>query len=116
MSYNGGGTNRNRHRMRCSRGKKGCGSRFTLHRPLSSYKRAVKCPYCRSKHVNDVEQDRQREKKRENTCFCNAYPFPHNAGSLRFCKLHPYFGVEPSECEIDDYKNCIDTPRSGVTS
>lgn len=109
-----GGTCRNRHRMRCGTGKNGCGARFTLRRHLDLYARAVKCPYCKSLHVRDCEKERRDEQSRRNLCRCDAYPFPHNSGSLRMCSENPDKN-EPSEEEIQDYYGCLETPRSNFT-
>lgn len=114
-----GGKCKNRHRMRCSEGKLGCGRRFTLRKHPLKYKRDPKCPHCGSIHVRDVEKERRAEQDRRlaagKLCRCYAYPFPHNAGSLRFCKEHPLMvqGVEPTEDEEYEYEGCLRTPRSG---
>lgn len=109
-----GGTNNNRHRMRCSRGKQGCNRRFTLPHPLRWYGGAVCCPHCRCDRPTDVEASRRAEQLSQTRCRCSAYPFPHNSGTMRMCKHHPLIEVEPTEEEIDQYQSCLETPRSGV--
>lgn len=101
-----------RHRMRCSK----CGGRFTLKRHPDTYRRAVKCPVttCKSLHVYSCEASRRRELKRQNTCYCSAYPFPHRSGSLLFCRENPAWenGFDPSDEDIECYHKTLDTPRS----
>lgn len=108
----GGGRCRFRWRMRCSQGKKGCGSRFTLKRHPSKYKREIKCPNCGSTHLQDVEAERQRERARQDTCYCMQYPFPHRAGSLRFCEQNPN-DAEVTEEEYYDFIATWNTGRTG---
>lgn len=50
---------------------------------------------------------------KEDTCYCNAYPFPHRARSMRFCEEHPLADVTATDEEWEQYENCIRTPRSG---
>jgi hypothetical protein len=107
-----GGTNVNRHRMRCARSKRGCGRRFTLRQPLSRYRRPVRCPYCRSTQVFDAEKERRADQLRQATCFCAAYPFPHRRGSLRMCSRHPLNGQDVTDEEHEQYQACLATPRS----
>jgi hypothetical protein len=109
-----GGKNSRRWRMRCCSGRKGCGSRFTLKRPLREYIREVRCPYCKSKNVRDLEMERRREVNK-NKCTCKGYPFPHRRGSMRMCDHHPKWiaGVDPTPEEIAAYDQVMRTPRSG---
>ena len=104
---------RSRHRMRCS----SCGTRFALKRHPDLYVRIVKCPDCKSMNVYSAEASRRREVENQNTCCCNAYPFPHRAGSLRMCHEHHLglLGVDPTDEEIRNYQACLATPRSGAT-
>lgn len=107
-----GGTCAKRHRMRCGHGKQGCYARFTLRRHPDQYVRPVRCPYCKSLNVHSVEKARRAEQKKQDTCYCGNYPFPHRKGSLRMCMHHPSIHEEPTDEEKDDYYRCMDTPRS----
>lgn len=103
-----------KYAMRCAN-KKACGRRFTLDKPPHRYYRPVKCPHCKGHNVLDVnatvQNERARNKREGRTCYCTGYPFPHRDGTLRFCKGHPSYGLEPSAQELRDYDNTIDTPR-----
>lgn len=98
-----------RHRIRC----RDCRTRFTLRRSPEQYRRAVRCPDCRSLNVRSVEMERRREVRRQKTCCCFAYPFPHRAGSLRMCHEHPLSMEQPTDEEIDAYQTTLATPRQG---
>lgn len=101
--------------MRCSRGKSGCGRRFTLVKAPHKYAKAPRCPFCRSTKLidnnNDVIENTKRRKRRGTTCYCTGYPFPHQKGSLRFCTHHPEWGEEPSQEQLYEYETTLDTPR-----
>lgn len=99
--------------MRCSEGKQGCGSRFTLRQHPKLYARAVRCPHCKSLVTNSVEKARRAEANNAGTCHCHMYPFPHRVGSLRMCLLNTN-AHKPTEEEIQDYYGCLETPRSGT--
>ena len=75
------------HRMRCSEGRQGCGSRFSLKRPPSNYLRSARCPQCGSAVVRSVEKARRKEmnqrKARLELCRCG--PFPHQIGTHYLC-------------------------------
>lgn len=45
-------------------------------------------------------------------CFCNPIPFPHAAGTLRFCEQHPLKDVEPTEDEWQAFQGLLETPRT----
>lgn len=100
--------------MRCSRGRDGCGRRFTLKKHPDQYRRTVRCPYCKSYNVTDVEAARRAEQARKDTCRCPNYPFPHTKGTMRMCDHHPLVlaGVDVTEIEYGDYMACLATPRS----
>lgn len=106
------GTCINRHRMRCSRGRKGCGTRFTLKKNPGKYANEIKCPSCGSVHVNSVEQERRRESLNNDTCSCHFYPFPHKRASMRMCMDHPN-KEEPTWEETVQYEDCLRTERAG---
>lgn len=77
-------------------------------------KREPRCPHCGERiRYYSIEAERRRELAKQDTCHCNAYPFPHRAGSMRMCDTHPLAGVEPTQEEIYDYQGCLETPRSG---
>ena len=101
------------HRMRCS----SCGTRFRLKRHPDLYVRLVRCPDCKSHTVYSTEASRRREVERQDTCGCNAYPFPHRRGSMTMCHDNPdrAAGRDPTEEEVHSYQACLATPRSGVT-
>lgn len=106
------GKTASRHRMRCSH----CGGRFTLKRHPDKYVRAIRCPHCRSLNVYSCEQARRRELRRQETCHCSAYPFPHRAGSMTFCRENPQWddpAFVPSRDDELAYDRVIATPRSG---
>lgn len=97
--------------MRCST----CTGRFTLKRHPDQYVRAVRCPHCRSLNVYSCEQARRRELRRQDTCHCHHYPFPHRAGSLTFCEEKPAWclpGFRPTRDDQLAYERVIATPRS----
>lgn len=108
-------TTRARERMRCNH--RACRTRFTLKRKLDTYVRPVRCPACHSSKVSSVEGERRREMAARNArgelCRCAAYPFPHTAGSMRMCERHPQAEQNPGDDEIEDYRACLETPRSG---
>lgn len=78
---------------------------------VKHYKREIKCPYCGSTKLQDVEAERQRERDRQDTCCCMMYPFPHRKGSLRACEHHPNKDELTYEEQMD-YEACLMTPRS----
>ena len=106
------GKTRYRHRMRCSRGRHGCGRRFTLKRHPDSYKRSPKCPYCKSVFVISVEMERRQELANQETCKCSFIPFPHRKGTVLGCEHHPKPFDEWTEDDERDYQYMLETPRS----
>lgn len=101
-------TTRQRERYRCSK----CRGRFAIKLKA---KRAPRCPHCGERfHVYSIERERRREIARRRRCYCAGYPFPHAAGSLRMCAEHPHFDCEPTFEEIEQYRDCLATKRSGV--
>lgn len=102
-------------RLRCSEGKSGCGKYFSLPKHPDLYSRKPKCPHCGCLKYQLIDKWRQAEKRRQKRndqlCYCNAYPFPHVKGSLRFCKYHEKYDVEPTPEEFEAYQNVLDTPR-----
>lgn len=86
--------------------------RFTLKKAPSLYTREVKCPTCGSTDVVSVEKSRKDEMKIQDTCHCAPIPFPHRAGSLRFCDQHPLFKVDPTEEEWQSFQGLLETPRT----
>lgn len=120
VTKKGAGTTCRRERMRCKdcRKKKGGNGRFTLPKPLKEYVTEVCCPRCRSTNVASNEDYRQKEMRKYlesgNLCMCEAIPFRHRKGSLRFCAHHPdtIFGVPPTEEEIEKYEAMLLTKRS----
>jgi hypothetical protein len=98
--------------MRCSRGRNGCGRRFTLKRSPDTYVRSPKCPYCKSFNVYSVEMERRIEQARQDTCRCASLPFPHRKGAILGCAHHPKPDEEWTEDDYRDYEACLATPRS----
>ena len=98
-------TTRQRVRFRCRR----CRVRFAWR---IARRADPKCPACSSRDVRNIEAERLRELGRQQRCQCLAYPFPHRAGSLRMCLLHPLADVEPTDIEVYEYEACMRTPRS----
>lgn len=109
---------RRRHRRRTGKDAFTC---YTLKRHPLAYKResSTKCPVCGSLDVVSIEHIRKRDlakrKERGDHCQCNAYPFPHQKGSMRMCDHHPKIlaDEEVTEEEARDYQACLETPRSG---
>lgn len=97
--------------MRCSKTKT-CGKRFRLKRHPDSYvqRSKVMCPECGGMAYSD-EKNRQNELAKQRTCHCPNYPFPHRAGSLRFCQQNPRAEEPPTDQEVFDYEACLATPR-----
>lgn len=99
---------RGRTRYRCRNSK--CYTRF----PWSNKRKTdPKCPVCKSKNVRNIEGERRRELDKQNTCNCYFYPFPHRAGTLRCCVKHPLSAEPLNQDEEEDYRSCLETPRSG---
>lgn len=103
------------YHMRCSRGKKGCGTRFTLAKPPWRYKREVRCPFCSTGHVLDLEKQRQAEFEQRNRHVCAGYPFPHEVGTLRMCSEHLLIEEPLTYEEQCEYDQVINTPRGATT-
>jgi hypothetical protein len=119
-------TTRNRERVRCktcrsvaaAHAKKfpdanyhGFSGRFTLRKKLSLYVKPVRCPNCKGTNVVSVEAQRKKELAAAVRCYCNAIPFPHTIGSLRFCQAHTLAAVEPTEEELHYYQALLETKR-----
>lgn len=97
------------HRVRC----RNCRSRQRIKRHPDDYKIARRCLGCGSTKLYSIEEERRRELKKQETCYCMAIPFPHRKGSLRFCEHHPLADVVATEEEWEQYQGIIETPRSG---
>ncbi len=70
---------------RCKHSIKGvlCDKRRALKHHHTWYIRKPKCKVCNSELVYvDVWQ---MKKNKENTCYCDAYHFPHRPGSSKMC-------------------------------
>ena len=99
-----------RHRVRCSVQK--CRARSLLKKHPDEYKRKPKCFVCGGRLIS-VEMERRRETQLQETCYCFPIPFPHRKGSLRFCDYHHAADIEPTEEELEKFKQMCETPRSG---
>ncbi len=99
------------HRVRCGNTK--CRTRFRIKRHPDSYKIKRKCPGCGGTRLRSIEAERKREAAKQKRCYCSAYPFPHQAGSMRFCEEHSLADVTATPEEWDAYENTIRTDRSG---
>jgi len=107
-----GGTCVNRQQMRCSRGKNGCGTRFSVSLNKGQVYKPIRCPSCGSACVVNVTKQRKAERAKRKTCRCPNYPFPHTAGTLRMCVEHPDFDKPVTYEQEQEYKRVIETPRS----
>lgn len=99
-------TTRFRWQMRCYKcyyHKRGSG-RFTIKRNPKLYKRPVKCPTCGNENVKSKKEEHDKKMAKRDICFCAAYHFRHERGSLRFCKDHPLIEQQPDEDEIRNYE------------
>lgn len=104
-----GSSTKGHHRMRCR--DYTCYKRVTLKRHPSEYKREPRCKFCGGE-LRSVEMERLRELAKKDTCYCNAYPFPHQKGTLRMCDHHPQINEQVTEEEYQDYLSCLSTPRT----
>lgn len=98
---------RHSHRVRCG----SCRTRYRIKRHPDDYVRRPRCG-CGG-NLNSIEAERRRELAKQERCTCMAIPFPHRAGSLRFCELHPRSEIEPTDEEWQDFEYLLATPRSG---
>ncbi len=100
------------HRYRCS--KRACHIRVTKSKAPDEYIREPKCEYCGSP-LYSTEKSRRREvkarKQAGTQCYCDGYPFPHAAGTLRMCRAHPKSGEHPTELEWLEYCQVVETKR-----
>lgn len=100
--------------MQCSRGKDGCGSRFTLRQRPELYKVAPRCTKCGSTVIYSVEEIRRRELANQERCTCQNIPFPHRKGSIKACVHSPHFNEPWTQEEEHQYQMMIETPRGNT--
>lgn len=88
--------------------------RFTLKKKVAE----PRCPNCKSFNVRSDEANRKNTLAKQNTHMCSAYPFRHQAGTLRFCESHPkmVFFEEPTEEEHEYYQSILQRNRTGEDS
>lgn len=104
---------RSSHRFRCSAGAQGCNRYFRVSLKKLKTAPEVKCPHCGCDKVYDVEKWRRKNMDEQTKCNCAPIPFRHRRGSVRMCVHHKLHGVEPTEAELEQYQQMIDTPRTG---
>lgn len=86
---------RSRHRMRCRqcRRDKRAHYDFTIKRAPEKYKRAIKCPVCKSDDVYSREHTYVKAQAKREICYCYGVPHPHRKGTHRLCEFHPLADV-----------------------
>lgn len=69
------GTFAGKVRMRCPR--RTCHMRWTIRKSPSSYRKWPTCKQCSAPLLIDFYRQYKAEAKKQGTCYCSAYWFPH---------------------------------------
>lgn len=71
------------HHYRCTL-KNTCGARATLPKQIELYQRRPTCPSCK-KDTLKIDPAVDRWNKKQGTCNCDGYHFPHRKGTAPWC-------------------------------